>query len=318
LPVSDIIKRAKRDRVPGLIQFPENLGAHSMLLLFKQYKYNPPGSFGLNRIQENTFSQRLVGSQSVLLPLPANISDTYNVNVRGFEQGIGGEAVSTAASAVGSAGDISAINLVKSISKAIPGFDMASLTDIDNLARGAAYLGRRSIDALAPQAGRSLDAGLGSTINPKASLYFEGVTQKVHSFNWTLAPANRTESDSIRNITDLIKRNSLPSYGTLGFNKLLLNYPSMLDIFFLGVDQSYFLYYKTCMVTSFETNFTPNGLAFVKGGKPAMINMNMNVIEADIHTAEDYGGTSTNITADTTDLNSARNSALQAGNAPDI
>lgn len=316
MPVSDIIRRVKRDRIPGLIQFPEKLGAHSMLLVFKQYRYNSPGSYGLNRVAENTYSQRLEGTQSILLPLPKNIEDSFSIGIRGYEQNIGGEAVSTAASSLGSNGDISATNLLRTLKKSIPGIDLASLVDIDSAARSAAYLGRRSIDAIAPNAGRSVDVGLGSTINPKASLFFEGVTQKNHTFNWSLAPANSRESDSIRDVTNLIKRNSLPSYGTLGFNKILLNYPNMLDIFFLGVDQSYFIYYKTCMVTTFTSNYTPNGLAFVKGGKPAMVDISMNVLEADIHTSEDYGGEATNVTADTTDINSDTNSRIQAGTAP--
>ena len=75
-------------------------------------------------------------------------------------------------------------------------------------------------------------------------------------------------------------------------NKLLLNYPSVVDIFFFGIDQSYFVYYKTCMVDSFNINFAPNGLAFVAGGKPAAVTMDMSVTEMDIHTSEDYTGQS--------------------------
>ena len=47
------------------------------------------------------------------------------------------------------------------------------------------------------------------------------------------------------------------------------------------------------MVQTFSTNFTPNGLALLRGGKPASITMNMSLIETDIHTSEDYGGSGT-------------------------
>ena len=46
------------------------------------------------------------------------------------------------------------------------------------------------------------------------------------------------------------------------------------------------------MVQSFSTNFTPNGLAMLRGGKPASVTMNIGLIESDIHTSEDYGGSS--------------------------
>ena len=47
------------------------------------------------------------------------------------------------------------------------------------------------------------------------------------------------------------------------------------------------------MAQSLNISYTPSGLAIVKGGKPAIITMNMNFIESDIHTAEDYDGSST-------------------------
>jgi hypothetical protein len=47
------------------------------------------------------------------------------------------------------------------------------------------------------------------------------------------------------------------------------------------------------MVQQFQNNYTPNGLAVVTGGKPAMVSMNMTLMEMDIHTSEDYGGVST-------------------------
>jgi hypothetical protein len=53
------------------------------------------------------------------------------------------------------------------------------------------------------------------------------------------------------------------------------------------------MYFKTSMIQGFNVSYTPHGLAIVKGGKPAMVSLSMNLVEADIHTAEDYGGTST-------------------------
>jgi hypothetical protein len=47
------------------------------------------------------------------------------------------------------------------------------------------------------------------------------------------------------------------------------------------------------MVQGFTVNYTPNGLALVKGGKPAIVGLNMTLVEADIHTSEDFGGEST-------------------------
>ena len=182
------------------------------------------------------------------------------------------------------------------MSAALPGFDLDSLlnTNTENVSKNVAFLGRRTAEKLLPGSARAISAGVGNAINPKASLYFDGVTLKQPNFTWNLSPLDPEDSVLLKSIIQIIRKNILPSYSTaVGLPRALLNYPSTVDIFFLGIDQSYFLYYKTCMVQSFSTNFTPNGLTVLRGGKPASITMNIGLIESDIHTSEDYGGSST-------------------------
>ena len=296
MPVADVIRRKRRETIDQVIQFPENLGAHAMLMIFKKYSYQRPGTRALNTIGVSTFTaQELKGTDSILVPLPQNIQDSYQVRVRRFDQGISDEAVASAAAEIAKTGSNtpSTSDFGRILAAAIPDIDMGDAMNFDfsSLARDAAFLARRTLDKALPDATRNIDAGFGNTINPKAALYFEGVEMKTHTFNWTFAPASERESTILKDIGTTIKKNILPSYGTVGgVSRLLLNYPSVLDIFFLGVDQSYFLHYKTCMVQEFSIYFTPQGIALLKGGKPAIVNMNMTVIEADIHTAEDYGG----------------------------
>lgn len=295
--VQDVIRRSKRESVGGVLQFPSDLGAHSTLMIFSKYKYVPPGERSLNKVNASTYSSQFISKRdAILLPLPSNIEDTYSVRVQGYDAEISGEAVSRAASAFAGAGDLSLGNLASSLSASIPDVDWSSLIsgNTSDISKSVAFLGRRTAETILPGAARSISAGIGNAINPKASLYFDGVTLKQPNFRWTLAPTTEAESDIIRNMSELIKRNVLPSYGTaIGLTRSLLNYPNMVDIFFLGIDQSYFVHYKTCMVSQFSLNFTPNGLAIVKGGRPAMVTMDMTLIEADIHTSEDYGGEGT-------------------------
>lgn len=298
--IADDIRRKQRERIPEVFQFPKDLGAHSMLLVFNKYEYKKPGTRQLNKVTTGTYSsQNLANTQSVLLPLPKNIQDNFSVRVQRFDQeGITGETLSGLGNAMQSEGDVSLTSIYNTLSSSL-GINRDTIRDMSygDMARNAAFLGRRTIDEVLPGASRNLDVGFGNTINPKAALYFEGVELKTHSFNWVLAPTSSDESETIKNIGNTIKRNILPSYGNFaGSNasRLLLNYPSVLDIYFLGIDQSYFIYYKSCMVTQFNIDFSPNGLAFVKGGKPAIVNMDMNVMETDIHTSEDYNGASTN------------------------
>lgn len=296
----DIIRASKRQSVGGVLQFPRDLGAHATLLIFDKYKYSAPGERSLNKVGSSGYNAQLIsGREAILLPLPSNIEDTYNIRVQGYEAEISGEAVARAASGFAGAGDLSLTNLGDSLRAALPSFDWSSILsgNTDNISKNVAFLGRRAADRLLPGASRALSTGVGNAINPKASLYFDGVTLKQPTFAWNLSPLNPEDSDSLRAVIKLIKKNILPSYSTaVGLPRALLNYPSTVDIFFLGLEQSYFLYYKTCMVQSFSTNFTPNGITLLRGGKPASVTMNMGLIEADIHTSEDYGGSSTSST----------------------
>jgi len=311
----EYIARSKADQSPKFLSFPLNSGAHSILLVFNKYRFIPPGDFeedggllsltaGSTNNRGGLIGQIPIGTDSIQLPLPANIQDTYSLRVQGNDLGVAGAEVAEGASTIAGAGDVSARALGNILGRALPDVDFRQILDpnLQEASRNVAFLGRRAIDSLLPGAGRAVDQGLGNTVNPKASLYFEGVNLKQHDFNWTLAPTERAESDRIRDITNMIKRHVLPSYGNaVGLNKVLLNYPSTVDVFFLGIDDQYFLYYKRCMVQQFSVNYTPGGLAFVGGGKPAMITMNMSLMEMDIHTSEDYGGATTdNATVETT------------------
>jgi hypothetical protein len=164
------------------------------------------------------------------------------------------------------------------------------LSSIDKFSSDAAFLLRK---ALPGNVGRSVDAGTGTFINPKATLSFEGVEMKTHSFNWTVAPKSPTESDNLRNVIRTINKNILPQYveGEVA-QRAMFRYPSMVDVFFVGIDDNYYYKFKTAMVQTFNVNYTPNGVSVLKGGRPAAVQMQMNIIESDIHTSEDYGGES--------------------------
>ena len=294
------IRASKGSEIVQSLRFPlHNQGAHRMLMIFNSYKYVSPGQRGLNKLGElgrsNRRAQLPSGKTVIELPLPANLEDTYNVRVQGYDAELSGALIAGAASQFAGAGDLSTGNVLTALGGALSGtgLDPASImsSDIGDISRNVAFLGRRNLPT---NASRAVDIGLGNVINPKTSLYFDGVNLKQLTFNWSLAPQDSQESDVIRDITNAIKRNMLPSYGTaVGFTQALLNYPSTVDIFLLGVDQQYYMYFKTCMVQGFTVNYTPNGLAVVKGGKPAIVALGMTLVEADIHTSEDYGGTST-------------------------
>ena len=62
----------------------------------------------------------------------------------------------------------------------------------------------------------------------------------------------------------------------------------MVDIYFQGIDMNYYFKFKTSMISQLNVDYTPNGIAINKGGRPSAIRITMTLNEAYIHTADDY------------------------------
>lgn len=308
IPVASAIQQ-QRERTGNVsLTFPQDIGAHGILMAFRTYDLNAIRSAS-NRTAAASITPTLTGT--IVLPLPNAMQDGAQVKLSRFDQMFTGELVAQAAERVQSAaaGPNSASNAVSELRGVLssvvpPGSEIAKILkgvvghDVSNQdVSNVSFLLRKTIDNTG--FGKAVDSGLGTTINPKAALAFEGVEIKLHTLDWNLMPRSETESKIIREIVSTIKRNMLPSYINVGvgdraIQKAMFRYPSMVDITFLGVDAGYYYNFKTCMVQSVNIDYNPQGNnAILKGGKPASIHLRVELMETDIWSSEDYGGTST-------------------------
>lgn len=318
-----------------LLSFPSSPGPHTLLMTFKQYRYefarageqrllnlsidgNPLSGSQVRResINRRSGGGRFTGQLTgIELPIPANLRDNDTMRVEAItqsalESAIGGGIAGAANSLQGSNLTLSDLpsylqgigsNIANTNAGNIYSQGMGALSgavneilnqSVGDSSRDIMYLLRSVLPAGISQVA---DRALGSTINPKASLAFEGVELKQHSFNWTLIPKNQDDSERIKAIVETLKRNSLPTYQTFagtGF-KAYLRYPSIIDIYLLGVNPNYFVKFKSAMIRSVNVEYGSTGLvSILKGGKPGNVSLNIELMELDIHTAEDYGGTS--------------------------
>ena len=317
-----------------LLSFPSSGGPHTMLMTFKQYQYefarageqsllnfNVSGALSGSEVRRRSavregrgarFNGQLTGIE---LPIPANLRDNdlmriENITQSPIESAVGGYIAGAANAMQGS-------NLtLRDVPAALRdvGADLANVSAGDVFNQGVGALGNAVNAILNESVGNAsrdvmyllrsalpngisqvTDRALGSTVNPRASLAFEGVELKQHSFNWTLIPKNERDSEIIRAIIRTLKQNSLPTYQTFaGTNfKAYLRYPSIVDIYLLGVNSDYFMKFKSSMIRSVNVEYGSTGIvSIVKGGKPGNVTLNIELVELDIHTAEDYGGTS--------------------------
>lgn len=302
-PREEILRKKEDLNGMSVLTFPKkDQSAHSMLLIFKKYKYQSPGQPGrINSIASTNFSREEISGNALLLPLPKEISDSFKVNIGDFSQGMLGDAISQSSSYVFNGGAAPSMSgLIENgglpSTETVVGLGSAALAGVLGFLTKSGIGGSAALGAVLPSNGAiasSLEAGAGATVNPKQALQFKGIELKTHSFSWTFAPRSTDESDEILKITNLVKKNALPSYAALGtVKRAILSYPSTVDIYFFGLQEEYFTRYKTCMIENFNFNYTPQGMAIMRGGKPAIVNMSMTLKEMDIHTSEDYEGTS--------------------------
>ena len=274
------------------LYFPHTIGHHAMILNFKDYDYGGGAHM------------REVSNDSIILPLPKNLQDNLNIKVGADELGITG---SLAAESTSGAED--AASATSQIQNKIKGMfgdakdEAASVSAIESFAgvlnKGldtGLFLARAGLGGIAPDIAKGIGAGKGRAINPYATLVFSGVDLKVHTFEWLLSPDTPQEAETLRKIIRTIQRHVTPEMdGVLGesiskstLGRGLLKYPSMVDCFFHGINNKFFYKLKTSMVSQFNVDYTPNGIALNKGGKPSAVRLNMIMTEAAIHTKADY------------------------------
>lgn len=287
--------------------FPKDIGPHGILFLFKRYEYQE------GRSVLATLPSTI--EDSILLPLPRQIVDASGIRISGNALGFAGNIAASYLSDYANNRQLPSLNNVLPSQTQVDQFFKNFAADpsgsvgdgFNNLVDKLSFLARHAPRAalsnplLRSTIGdfRAVDAGLGNAINPRMALSFEGVDLKNFEFDFELMPKSPEESELIRQIGQRFKHHALPSFSGLGFgeaqegqilSRTFLDFPSMVDMFLVGLNSDYYMYYKTCMIQRFTINLTPTGgqqHAIMRGGKPAIVQMSISLIESDIRTRED-------------------------------
>ncbi|AGR47785.1 baseplate tail tube cap [Sinorhizobium phage phiM7] len=264
--VEEYISARRDNSTYSEYRFPDDLGPHSIILNFSDYSFD--------RAADKVST---VTTSSICLPIPSNLIDSFNLRVTPYELGAFGDLSRTVVSAaagsqsfeeglqkIAASGDLNWTAAVKAIRAATASADIS-------VVKGA-------------------ESALGMIVNPHLALTFDGIDLKSHSFTWHLAPTSSKESVRLAKIIKVIKQSILPTYKK-DSSRTFLQYPKVVDIFFLGSEPGHMYFFKRCMVNAFEVNYAPNELpAFLPNGRPAFVNMTMALYEMEIHTADDYMG----------------------------
>lgn len=256
-----------------MLAFPSgNFGGHGIIFNFSKYTYD-----------KNADLQNKVVSDSIMLPIPANLVDSFNVRINQAELGLSGSAAARTG-ATTTASDFSTFG--GAVSTAVD----AALSELQEASQDTSIAAVKALETLASEEDRKgFEVGFGKAVNPHLALSFDGVDLKQHQFQWELAPRNAGESEQLKRIINKFKRNSLPKFAQIGSGRNMFEYPNVVDTFFVGTEPGFLYYFKRCLIGTFEVNYAAGGTpAFLEGGRPAAVNISMTMTEMDIHTADDY------------------------------
>ena len=143
----------------------------------------------------------------------------------------------------------------------------------------------------------TIESQLGAVENPGAAQLFKGVGMRQFSFTWTFAPKNVDESNNIKKIIDIFKRNHLPTFMAAG-GSFMFNYPNIVYPSYGGLlDQStnqYLPTFEYCAISEVNVSYSPQGVApsfYAKSKAPVFIQLSITLKELNIRLGDKYGGT---------------------------
>ncbi len=214
-------------------------------------------------------------SYTIFLPLPSNISETFDINYETPNLGIIGGSLDTL------------INQYRNTEGPVQKLeDYLTLNNAKKVAMETLKVGADAAAAGVLQKMATSDSlgGFGAALrnqlrvapNPFQATIFSNVQLRTHGFKYKFAPKSEKELKQLKGIIKKLKRAMLPGDGGFGENiSLLLDFPDNCDIEFGPVEgKPYF--FKTCVLSGMTVNYTPeNTPAFFKTGDPVAVEIDM-------------------------------------------
>ena len=268
------------------LTFPSDLSA-DYYISFNAFKFSQDRATEVKR--------QFSFEQSVYLPLPGNISDTFGASydkenlfffgnaakegMNSMMQEGGTVSIQNALNQnVGNLAGKGATNLINTIKNDPTGAGKNAL------AGALTYLVAGAGGPLAAAAKSSMQV----TTNPFPVMIFQGTGFKPpFSFDWTFYPESLEEAKTVRKIIGYFRREMLPEM--MAENKSILKVPAIFEI--KMVPDSYMRQFKRCVLTNMSVNYTPNGATFISSEDtkvPAAITMSLTFEEIEVWLADDY------------------------------
>ena len=256
--------KANKSAFAGALTFPADLQYYTMFS-FKEYKK-----------KDVTAVAQDSSSVVIILPLPANLSETFAVEYATPALGpVVGAAVDGILAGARNAG---AMGAAESIGRGI--------TNIPAAAEAGAFGMLRKMGGIGEGAANIGSMALGVAPNPHLAVLFTNVGLRNHKFSYKFAPRSAAELGRLKNIIYNLKHKMLPGLDTSG--GMLFSFPDVVDIKFVTGKAKAPYIIKRCVMESLDVNYSPGGSpAFFKTGDPVMVEISMSFKEMSPFTRDD-------------------------------
>jgi len=223
-------------------------------------------------------------NKSVALYLPPNIQSEYGVKYNATETGTFGFLAAKGGNFIqnirdneldSAAGNITSV--MKDLTKAL------GLKTIDEIS---------SILGTGEGAGALVQKFFGEATNPYMEVLFENVEMRQFTYSFNFTPKSQKETQEIKNIIETFRTHMAPE--VINDNGRYMTLPSEFDIHYMYQDgegeakeNTYYNKIATCVLTSCNVNYTPNGVVQVHAdGSPVSINMQLSFQETEMITKQ--------------------------------
>tara|TARA_R100001463_G_scaffold53538_1_gene104570 strand:- start:391 stop:1539 length:1149 start_codon:yes stop_codon:yes gene_type:complete len=296
----NIPKKGQPEKLPGDLRYPYSAIEKSMdfikftICKYKRNKNISRENFGKEQV--NSFSptsattyvtrndKDLMGDVlgNIILPIPAQLSDTNTANYGSSNMNFMQEAGTKAA--MGLIAQEGGTSVGQSINNLVAG-----LTGKEGSKAVSASFSSAAINAFGGNLTPSqiLSRGTGAVINPNMELLFSGPSLRNFSYSFKLTPRFEEEAHTVRTIIKAFKRNMAPK----GAGGDFLKTPNMFQIQYLyqGEAHPYLNRIKLCALTNVATNYTGDGTYATYGdGSPISMQLNLTFSELTPIFNEDY------------------------------
>ena len=252
--------------------FPKEEPEFYTRLSMRKYSRSTPGSPTTTSLQT-----------SIRLPLPTNLTDSFNIDVSGANMELlGSYPMDNGAAGLMAAG--------KSLSEQ---FKSMSQDSSSGMVSGIMKMVGQ-VAALTPQIsdtglGKFSQSQVGMVRNPHLTTIFEGVKLKTYTFSWKISPKSAAEAQQLNEMIKYIKGYMHPQIIGASF---ALEYPYLASIQFVVGNSAHMPNVKDSFITGFSINNAGSGApAFYKDGNPVSTELSLSFQEIDIQTRDDFLGT---------------------------